>query len=180
MKFSDKGIMSVAGTIRGSIAFGLAVSLKIENQFHKSILVSSTLGLVMLTTLIFGAIMPFAIKFLKSFDKNTQNLSENKDLIEVLKDKKTDEVLEHNIKEADSVFKFDHPNSNEPQLTTLEEPLQSRSTMIKRLNMNKWLLMIWSEFDYFYARPTLVHDFPNTIVQHDKLVEKLKDIKHKK
>ena len=84
--------MSVAGTIRGSIAFGLAVSLKIENEFHKSILVSSTLGLVMLTTLIFGAIMPFAIKFLKSFDKNVQSETKNLDLIEVLKDKKNEEI----------------------------------------------------------------------------------------
>lgn len=178
MKFSDKGIMSIAGTIRGSIAFGLAVSLKLENQFNKSILVSSTLGLVMLTTLIFGAIMPFTIKLLKSFDVQTQSSAEQQNLIAVLKDEHLGEGKEE--KESKSFYEFEHPNANEPQLLDLEEPVQSRLTILKKLNINKWLLMIWSEFDYFYARPAFVHNFPTSVAVHDKLVEKIKDIQLKK
>lgn len=116
MKFSDKGIMTVAGTIRGAIAFGLAVSLSIDNEYHKSILISSTLGLVMLTTLVFGAIMPFAIKFLKSFDEIDSNQTIG--LIEVLKDKELNELKSSenhmsNVKKIGKVFEFMHPNFNE-------------------------------------------------------------------
>lgn len=72
MKVSDKAIMSFAGTIRGCIAFGLAVSMNISNQFHKAILMSSTLGLVMITTLFFGALMPMLIKYCKTFDNQNE------------------------------------------------------------------------------------------------------------
>ena len=121
MKFSDKGIMTVAGTIRGAIAFGLAVSLSIENEYHKAILISSTLGLVMLTTLVFGAIMPFAIKFLKSFDATDPN-NNNIGLIEALKDNNNIKAeghhndSDHNHNHNNSsvkTFEFMHPNFNE-------------------------------------------------------------------
>lgn len=180
MKFSDKGIMSVSGTIRGSIAFGLAVSLKLENEFNKSILVSSTLGLVMLTTLIFGAIMPFTIKFLKSFDK--EHISNQVDLIEVLENKNPldESSASHHKDQVVNQIEFDHPNSKELQLPSLEEPLQSRGNLLKKLNLNKWLLMIWCEFDYNYARPAFVYDFPHSVEQHDRLVEKISNIKLRK
>jgi len=61
--------MSCAGSIRGAIAFGLAISIDSKNRQIKEVLISSTLILVFLTTICFGAIMPFAIKFFKSFDK---------------------------------------------------------------------------------------------------------------
>lgn len=69
MKFSDKGIMSFAGTIRGCIAFGLAVSLELENELNKAVLISSTLLLVLITTVIFGAFLPMVIKYLKENDQ---------------------------------------------------------------------------------------------------------------
>lgn len=68
MKFSEKGIMSCAGSIRGAIAFGLAISIDTPNIMNKQVLVNSTLILVFFTTIVFGALMPFFIKFFKSFD----------------------------------------------------------------------------------------------------------------
>ena len=43
MKTSQKGIMSCAGSIRGAIAFGLAISIDTPNELNKEILRSSTL-----------------------------------------------------------------------------------------------------------------------------------------
>lgn len=35
MKKSDQGIMFFAGSIRGAIAFGLAISIETSNETHK-------------------------------------------------------------------------------------------------------------------------------------------------
>jgi hypothetical protein len=68
--------MSCAGSIRGAIAFGLAISIDSKDIQIKEVLISSTLILVFLTTICFGAIMPFAIKFFKSFDKEEELITE--------------------------------------------------------------------------------------------------------
>ena len=69
--------MSCAGSIRGAIAFGLAISIDSKNKQIKEVLISSTLILVFLTTICFGAVMPFAIKLFKSFDKDDEIIQEN-------------------------------------------------------------------------------------------------------
>lgn len=79
LKVSEKGIMSCAGSIRGAIAFGLAISIDSKNRQIKEVLISSTLILVFLTTICFGAIMPFAIKFFKSLDKEEGLIAEAHD-----------------------------------------------------------------------------------------------------
>ena len=63
IKDSDKGIMSFAGSIRGAIAFGLAISIDTPNR---EILISGTLVLVFITTILFGALMPNVFKYFKS------------------------------------------------------------------------------------------------------------------
>jgi NhaP-type Na+/H+ or K+/H+ antiporter len=62
IKDSDKGIMSFAGSIRGAIAFGLAISIDTPNR---EILISGTLVLVFITTILFGAFMPYVFKYYK-------------------------------------------------------------------------------------------------------------------
>lgn len=55
--------MSFAGSIRGAIAFGLAISIDTPNR---EILISGTLVLVFITTILFGALMPNVFKYFKS------------------------------------------------------------------------------------------------------------------
>lgn len=95
MKFSEKGIMSCAGSIRGAIAFGLAISIDSKNKLNKEVLVSSTLILVFFTTIVFGALMPMFIKFFNSFDKDHNEVNR-----------------EHLSKEneTEDLFSFIHPN----------------------------------------------------------------------
>ena len=52
MKKSQKGIMSCTGSIRGAIAFSLAISIETNNKKHKEILVGTTLIFVFFTTTI--------------------------------------------------------------------------------------------------------------------------------
>ena len=98
MKFSEKGIMSCAGSIRGAIAFGLAISIDTQNHKNKQVLVNTTLILVFFTTIVFGALMPFLIKFFKSFD---DDVSPIKHQVELLYD------------ENKEIFTYMHPNFTE-------------------------------------------------------------------
>jgi len=91
--------MSCAGSIRGAIAFGLAISIDSKNRQIKEVLISSTLILVFLTTICFGAIMPFAIKFFKSFDKAEGLLAEAHDQHDT-----------HQAEEENKLIDFSHPN----------------------------------------------------------------------
>ena len=63
---SERGITFFAGCIRGAIAFGLAISLpedKGEGEKIKQMLTSSTLVLVFISTVLFGALMSPIVKF---------------------------------------------------------------------------------------------------------------------
>lgn len=102
IKFSEKGIMSCAGSIRGAIAFGLAISIDSKNKMTKEVLVTSTLILVFFTTIVFGALMPFLIKFFQSFDEvdnNTALVSHGH--------------YHHNEENDHNLYNFVHPNFSE-------------------------------------------------------------------
>ena len=79
---SERGITFFAGCIRGAIAFGLAISMPEDagdGEKNKQMLISSTLILVFITTLLFGALMSPIVKFFtkgKSIKRNTMLESE--------------------------------------------------------------------------------------------------------
>lgn len=89
--------MSCAGSIRGAIAFGLAISIETPNAKNKQVLINSTLILVFFTTIVFGALMPFFIKFFKSFD--VVHTKENHV-----------ELHEENHEHPAELFTYMHPN----------------------------------------------------------------------
>ena len=78
---SERGITFFAGCIRGAIAFGLAISMPSdseESSKNKKMLISSTLFLVFLTTVLFGALMSPIVKFFsKGKNIQRQNSLEN-------------------------------------------------------------------------------------------------------
>ena len=83
---SERGITFFAGCIRGAIAFGLAISIPSEknNENNKQMLVSSTLILVFITTVVFGALMSPIVNYFtkkeiqisKNFDDSSNSLGE--------------------------------------------------------------------------------------------------------
>jgi hypothetical protein len=95
MKVSEKGVMSAAGSIRGAIAFGLAISIDTSNRVNKEVLISSTLILVFFTTITFGALMPMFIRFFKSLDKEPV------------------EIQDHIEEDHEVLFDLLHPNFKE-------------------------------------------------------------------
>ena len=78
---SERGITFFAGCIRGAIAFGLAISMPSESEesmVNKKMLISSTLILVFITTVLFGALMSPIVKFFtKGKNKRRHNMPDN-------------------------------------------------------------------------------------------------------
>lgn len=156
MKFSEKGIMSCAGSIRGAIAFGLAISIDTKSKANKEVLVSSTLILVFFTTIVFGALMPMFIKFFKSFDKNNSN----------------NHMHPINESEEEQLIDFLHPNFTDQQYE--QRPKEKNFEVLKN-RLSYWLGTYWLEFDYMYMKPRLVHNWPSVKVDNDNIAKKIKD-----
>ena len=143
MKTSQKGIMSCAGSIRGAIAFGLAISIETSNKVHKEILVGTTLILVFFTTIVFGALMPIMINLMKKLDPPEENKNE------MIIKKSPDKLLscEH--------FNFLHPNFSEEIEIHKEKNIEVLKTRV-----SYWLGHYWLEFDEMILKPWLCYQWP--------------------
>ena len=142
MKTSQKGIMSCAGSIRGAIAFGLAISIETSNKKHKEILVGTTLILVFFTTIVFGALMPFMINLMKKLDPPDET-EEKKEPVN------PDKLLtcEH--------FNFLHPNFSEERIEHKEKNIE-----VLKSRVSYWLGHYWVEFDDMIIKPWLCYQWP--------------------
>lgn len=151
--------MAYSGTIRGAIAFGLACSLQLENELHRSVLISGTLALVLGTTLILGAMMPFFIKYMKSYD--------------------TAQELENALKGAviptnpqnDFGYDFSHPNFNEETLVSKEKDMNEI-----RKRFSTYIINLWTNFENEKLKPFLLYDYPNCIEDHDLVSKRLLEL----
>ena len=152
MKTSQKGIMSCAGSIRGAIAFGLAISIDTPNELNKEILRSSTLILVFFTTIVFGALMPFMINIMKKLDPPEDEYS--KYMIEQFPN--PDKLLQCDV------FNFVHPNFSQKYEGSKEKNIE-----ILKTRLSYWLGHYWYEFDDMYIKPKLCYQWP--YVQEDNL-----------
>jgi hypothetical protein len=65
--------MAFTGCIRGAIAFGLSMGIK-TSYLNSLILTHATLILIFLTTIIFGAIMPFVFSYYRAKDTQPEQL----------------------------------------------------------------------------------------------------------
>ena len=143
MKTSQKGIMSCAGSIRGAIAFGLAISIDTSNKLHKEILVTSTLILVFFTTIVLGAMMPLLINLMKKLDFDDDN---NNELV--------------NIKNPDDLLKCDEFTFIHPNFSEKYEGSKEKNIEILRSRLSYWLGHYWFEFDDMYIKPKLCFKWP--------------------
>ena len=89
------GIISFSGCIRGAVAFGLVIGIQTGNQ-NDELLVSTTLILVFVTTIVFGALIPLVIN---RNDLTKQHLH--------CEEGKCYQLLDNNNDE----YKYVHPNN---------------------------------------------------------------------
>jgi NhaP-type Na+/H+ or K+/H+ antiporter len=80
IKATDISVMSFCGSVRGSISFGLAISIDTPNR---EILISGTLVLIFVSTLFFGAIMPRFFSQIKSIQETPKERENSAELMKI-------------------------------------------------------------------------------------------------
>jgi len=164
LSFVERGICSCSGTIRGAIAFGLSISIVSKSELNRDILLSTTLSLVFISTIVFGALMPYFIKFWKSFDKNKYpDNPESKELESAeMEDESNDEVR----------FSYLHPNFD----NKIEEFSKEKNIEVLKKRLSYWLGTYWLQFDDAYLKPKLICNWPEVKKEHDEIAEVITDV----
>ena len=164
LSFVERGICSCSGTIRGAIAFGLSISIVSKSELNRDILLSTTLSLVFISTIVFGALMPYFIKFWKSFDKKKYGeTEENKELeYSDLDDEANEEVR----------FSYLHPNFD----NKIEEFSKEKNIEVLKKRLSYWLGTYWLQFDDAYLKPKLICNWPEVKKEHDEIAEVITDV----
>ena len=164
LSFVERGICGCSGTIRGAIAFGLSISIVSKSELNRDILLSTTLSLVFISTIVFGALMPYFIKFWKSFDKvKYPETEENKELSYAdLDDESNDEVR----------FSYLHPNFD----NKIEEFSKEKNIEVLKKRLSYWLGTYWLQFDDAYLKPKLICNWPEVKKEHDEISEVITDV----
>ena len=164
LNFVERGICSCSGTIRGAIAFGLSISIVSKSELNRDILLSTTLSLVFISTIVFGALMPYFISFWKSFEKKKPTeVTENKEMGYVdLDDESNDEVR----------FSYLHPNFE----TKIEEFSKEKNLEVLKKRLSYWLGTYWLQFDDAYLKPKLICNWPEVKKEHDEISEVITDV----
>ena len=161
LSFVERGICSCSGTIRGAIAFGLSISIVSKSELNRDILLSTTLSLVFISTIVFGALMPYFISFWKSFEKKKPNeIIENKEM--EIEDESNDEVR----------FSYLHPNFD----NKIEEFSKEKNIEVLKKRLSYWLGTYWLQFDDAYLKPKLICNWPEVKKEHDEIAEVITDV----
>ena len=160
LSFIEKGISSCSGTIRGAIAFGLSISIVSDKQLNKDILLSTTLSLVFISTIVFGALMPYFIKFWKSF--GTQVESEKLEYIN----------LDSSIENESVRYSYLHPNFDNEIIQFSKE----KDFEILKKRLSYWIGTYWLQFDDAWVKPKLICNWPEVKKEHDEIAEVIKGV----
>ena len=164
LSFVERGICGCSGTIRGAIAFGLSISIVSKSELNRDILLSTTLSLVFISTIVFGALMPYFISFWKSFEKNKK--TESKELKESsyadLDDETNEEVR----------FSYLHPNFD----NKIEEFSKEKNIEVLKKRLSYWLGTYWLQFDDAYLKPKLINNWPEVKKEHDEIAEVITEV----
>ena len=153
----EKQIISIAGCIRGAVAFGLAMTIETGDQLKNTIILSTTLLLVFVTILVFGASVPMLTKGLKH--EEAAPIAESYYLLG--ENEEEEKLLNAEDKEKQAKYKLEHPNNNS---LSREECVENLSVLGK----------MWLHFDGVVLKPILVYDWENCFKEHIDLTKKIK------
>ena len=153
---SERGITFFAGCIRGAIAFGLAISLPEEageGEKIKKMMVSSTLILVFISTILFGALMGPIVKF---FTKGNNIKRNNNSMLQT-------EFIGEDFKSY-SLQGFDGETLTIGDFENfLEKP---------RFNTNK-IEGLWNKIDEKILKPIFIDNYKEAREEHSQIAKEV-------
>ncbi|CDW88691.1 sodium hydrogen exchanger [Stylonychia lemnae] len=183
VNFKELVFISYAGMIRGAIAFGLV--LKIEGVADKSVIVTTSLALVIITTILYGSLMPLVQKKLvPPQESDKHEYDENLEVEEV--DGQDGSGKQDKINNSHSEHEeFLHPNmikETEDASMLIRKSQMSKSQINHRNNLKKkrTCMHYFKTFDDQIMRPILIHNYePDMIQKKDEFIELFEKDGHK-
>ena len=153
LKPTHKSILTIIGSIRGVVSFGLSLLMTTPNENNKNLLVGSTIYIVFLTNIICILISPLFKRREKDFyDKEILQL-----------DTSDDKVMKHDI------FTFIHPNTeiSEPK------PKKMKNEEKKKREENS-LIYKFIQYDEKTIRPYIIPKWPEVKEDNNNISRKIK------
>jgi acyl-phosphate glycerol 3-phosphate acyltransferase len=166
LKTSKKIVLTLTGTIKGAVSFALALSIHSSNEKNREVLISSMIIIVLITTVVFGGIMPYLKRSVKAIDYNSpQGSPESSSYVQG----------EHSINEEESLYTYIHPNFKGDNKNKMEK----KSLDELKTQVSYWLSHYWVEFDDVCIKPKLVHNWPEVKEDNDNITKLIKLALHK-
>ena len=162
---SERGITFFAGCIRGAIAFGLAISMPSQSEesiINKKMLISSTLILVFITTVFFGALMSPIVKFFtKGKIKKRRNMGDNEFI--------SDDFNNHSLQ----VFDGETLTIGETDIEAFLDTPKGKSNRIQG---------IWKKIDDNILKPIFIDNYNTAREEHSQIAKEIMQLfeKHEK
>ena len=151
LKLSHKSILTVVGSIRGAISFGLAISIHSNNNLYRDILISSCIYIVFLTNVILIAILPSFKRTIKQID-NQSSRTEN-----------IEDVSDDKIKEEDIVT-FMHPNT---EIGT--KKIKKKKSLEEMKIYEESLVKKFEDYDNSKLMPKFVQNWPQVKIDNNNV-----------
>ena len=151
IKLSQQSILTIIGCIRGVVSFGLGISIQTADQIHNEVIESSVVYILLITNVVFIAVLPFVREKVKDVDNVSEVEERNVMLI------KDDKSVSEEEKEEE-MFYFLHPNTNSGKGEDGDEKGES---MTKRVMV----------FDDKNVVPVFVNNWPEVKEDNEKLAK---------
>ena len=151
IKLSQQSILTVIGCIRGVVSFGLGISIQTADQVHNEVIESSVVYILLITNVVFIAVLPFVREKVKGVDGVSEGEERNVMLI------KDDDKVNEEEKEEE-MFYFLHPNTNSGKG---EDGDAKGESMTKRVMV----------FDDKNVVPVFVNNWPEVKEDNEKLAK---------
>ena len=153
IKPPHKSILTILGSIRGVVSFGLSLLMITPNESNKNLLVGSTIYIVFLTNIICILISPLFKRRKKDFyDKEI-----------LLLDTSDDKAMKHDI------FTFIHPN------TEIYKPKPKKMKNEEKIKREKnSLIYKFIQYDEKTIRPNIIYNWPEVKEDNNNISRKIK------
>ena len=151
IKLSQQSILTVIGCIRGVVSFGLGISIQTADQVHNEVIESSVVYILLVTNVVFIAVLPFVREKVKGVDGVSEGEERNVMLI------KDDDKVNEEEKEEE-IFYFLHPNTSSRKG---EDGDAKGESMTKRVMV----------FDDKNVVPVFVNNWPEVKEDNEKLAK---------
>ena len=131
-----------------------------KSKINKDILLSTTLAQVFFSTIVFGGLIPYIIKFWKSFEK-IEEIDHNKSINE---DKNSNNL---SIIGTGKQFYYEHPNF----VNIIEDYSKEKNIKILKRRLSYYIGKYWLEFDNDYIKPKLICNWPEIKKEQNEITE---------